>query len=159
NLPYTGPTPALWSLSKDTMKLVASSVGVDAPRFVLAESASDIERAVATLPFPLFVKPADEGDSVGIDADAHVTSAAALRRTARRLLNQYDQVLIEEFIPGREFTVLAAAPVDGRSDPVIYQPLEFVFPEGELFKTYALKVEQHRPEANRPCTDPVLAQR
>ena len=158
-LPYTGPTPALWGLSKDVMKMVASSVGVDTPRFVLAERDADIERAAAALPFPLFVKPAGEGDSLGIDADAYVTSAAALRRTARRVLSQYDRVLIEEFIPGREFTVLVAAAVDGRSGPVIYAPLEFVFPEGACFKSYALKVQQHRPEANRPCTDPALAER
>src|SRR5579871_5421982 len=73
-LPYTGATPALWDPSKELMKLVASSVGVDTPRFVLAESDADVERAAATLPFPLFVKPADGGDSLGIDADACVES-------------------------------------------------------------------------------------
>ena len=158
-LPYTGPTPGIYDPSKELMKLVASSVGVDTPRFVLAESEADIDRAAASLPFPLFVKPADAGDSLGIDADACVASAEALHRTARRVLADYDRILIEEFIPGREFTVLVAAPVDGRGDPIAYRPLEFVFPGPERFKSYALKVQQHRPEANRPCTDPDLRQR
>jgi D-alanine-D-alanine ligase len=158
-LPYTGPTPALYDPSKDLMKLVASSVGVDTPRFVLAQSEADIERAAATLPFPLFVKPADAGDSLGIDADACVDSTASLRRTARRVLAEYDRILIEEFVPGREFTVLLAAPVDGRAEPIAYRPLEFIFPAQQRFKSYAVKVQQYRPEANQPCTDPELTQR
>jgi D-alanine-D-alanine ligase len=158
-LPYTGPTPGLYDPSKELMKLVASSVGVDTPRFVLAQSDEDIERAAASLSFPLFVKPADAGDSLGIDADACVDSPAALRRTARRVLSEYDRIMIEEFIPGREFTILVAAPADGQGDSIAYRPLEFVFPGTERFKSYALKVQQHRPEANRPCTDPDLAAR
>jgi D-alanine-D-alanine ligase len=159
NLPYTGPTPALYDPPKDVMKRVAASVGVDTPRFVLAENDADVDRAAASLPFPLFVKPAGAGDSLGIDADALVSSREQLRQTARRVLAQFDRALIEEFIPGREFTVLVAAAVDGKAEPVAYTPLEFVFPEGERFKSYALKVQQHRPEANRPCTEPVLARR
>src|SRR6516164_5028451 len=69
NLAYTGPTPALYDPPKDVMKRVATSVGVDTPRFALAESETDVERAAASLPFPLFVKPAAAGDSLGIDAD------------------------------------------------------------------------------------------
>jgi hypothetical protein len=159
NLPYTGPTPILYDPPKDLMKRVAALSGLDTPRFVVVEDDADIERATQTLPFPLFVKPAAAGDSLGIDADALVSTREDLRRTARRILVEFDRVLIEEFIPGREFTVLVAGAVDGKAEPVAYTPLEFVFPKGHRFKTYALKVQEHWPAANRPCTDPALARR
>jgi D-alanine-D-alanine ligase len=64
--------------------------------------------------------------------------------------------LIEEYVLGREFTVLVAADPENRKNPITYKSLEFVFPEGEQFKTYDLKVCQHHPESNIPCSDPDL---
>ena len=65
--------------------------------------------------------------------------------------------MIEEFIPGREFTVLVAAA--GRFHPLALQPIEFLFPAGAAFKTYDLKVAQHHPECNVPVTDSALGDR
>jgi hypothetical protein len=64
--------------------------------------------------------------------------------------------LIEEYIEGREFTVLVAANPSDILSPIAYKPLEFVFPQGERFKTYDLKVTQHHPESNIPCADEQL---
>ena len=64
-------------------------------------------------------------------------------------------MLVEEYIDGREFTVLVAASQDGKSCKV-FKPVEYVFPEGKSFKTYSLKTSELHPDCNFPCTDPVL---
>jgi D-alanine-D-alanine ligase len=58
------------------------------------------------LPLPLFAKPVAEGSSKGITAKSLVTSRAALVEVCTELLGRYRQpVLVEEYLPGREFTV------------------------------------------------------
>jgi D-alanine-D-alanine ligase len=62
--------------------------------------------ADVTLPYPLFAKPIAEGTGKGIDRASCVKNSAELRAVCQTLLLKYDQpVLVEEFLPGREFTV------------------------------------------------------
>ena len=58
------------------------------------------------LPFPLFAKPVAEGTGKGITADSKIRDRDSLRRVCRELLARCRQpVLVETFLPGREFTV------------------------------------------------------
>jgi D-alanine-D-alanine ligase len=58
------------------------------------------------LPFPLIAKPLAEGTGKGINAGSKITDNTALRLVCEDLLTQYEQpVLVEQFLPGREFTV------------------------------------------------------
>jgi len=58
------------------------------------------------LAFPLFVKPVAEGTSKGITAASRVCTPEELRATCLTLIGKFGQpVLVEEFLPGREFTV------------------------------------------------------
>ena len=159
NLPFTGPTSALYDPPKDLMKLVARSSGVTVPAFASVESVEDAEASAALLPFPLFVKPAAYGDSMGIDDQSRVTSVDQLAHQAAKLLPEYSRLLVEEYIDGREFTVLVYGRPQGAGGPVALTPLEFVFPPGPHFKTYDLKVTQFHPECNVPCGEPDLAER
>jgi D-alanine-D-alanine ligase-like ATP-grasp enzyme len=156
NLPYTGPTFNLYDPGKELMKYIAYMAGVGTPAFVKAETLADIEIACQKLQFPLFVKPAASSDSLGIDYQSFVTTKEALQSKVAELIANFSQVLIEEYIPGREFTVLVAANPEDRSSPITYKSLEFVFPEGEKFKTYDLKVRQYHPSRNISCSDPEL---
>ena len=70
---------------------------------MVAESLEDL--AHVALAFPLFVKPVAEGTGKGVTAASLVRSTADLHRVCVQLLQVYDQpVLIESFLPGREFT-------------------------------------------------------
>jgi len=159
NLPYTGPTLALYDPPKDLMKRVAHAQGVTVPAYVLAETSEEVAEAARQLPFPLFVKPNTAGDSLGIDRDSYVCDAESLMRKAGTLIEAYGAALIEEYIDGREFTVLVHTDPDLTPPPLALVPLEFRFPAGEQFKTYDLKVRQFHPECNVPCDDIRLAQR
>ena len=101
-----GPSQAAAQLegSKDFAKQVMRDAGVPTADFMLIESEADI--AKVALPFPLFLKPVAEGSGKGVNARSKVETAAELRAVAQDLLQQFSQpVLVEAFLPGREFTV------------------------------------------------------
>lgn len=159
DLPYTGPNARLYDPPKELMKLVAGSAGVAFPEYLLAATEQDIAAASAQLAFPLFVKPHASGDSRGIDGDSLVRNVPELEKRASAVIEEYGKALIEEYVDGREFTVLVCADPDPARPPLALLPLEFRFPEGERFKTYDLKVRRHLPQCNVPCSDPALAER
>ena len=78
-----------------------------------------------------------------------------LEQKAVAIIEEYGPLLAEEYIAGREFTVLVAANDDGKTCTV-FRPIEYLFPEGKEFKTYALKTSELHPDCNVPCNDPEL---
>lgn len=155
-LPYTGPTAKLYDPTKDLMKAVARHAGVAVPESVLARSAEDIGRAANTLRFPLFVKRNHGGESLGIDEDSMCADAVQLARRAQAMIEEYDEAIIDEYIGGREFSVLVCGSSDPGGEPVALRPVEFVFPPGVRFKTYLLKAASYLPDSNVPVTDAAL---
>jgi D-alanine-D-alanine ligase len=152
NLPYTGPNTTLYDPPKPLMKYVAYCAGVKTPASVEINSVYQIEEVVDKLKFPMFIKPAKAGDSLGIDERSLVHNADELETKIRAVMEEYEELLVEEYIDGREFTVLVAASKDGRSCKS-YKPIEYVFPEGRTFKTYALKTSELHPNCNVPVND------
>ena len=152
NLPYTGPSVRLYDPPKELMKYVAYCEGVRTPAYVLLESLEDIQTCCSALKYPMFVKPAKAGDSLGVDASSLVHNIGELQSKASAIMEEYGPLLVEEYIAGREFTVLVAAAPDGKA-ATAYKPVEYVFPEGLEFKTYALKTSELHPDCNLPCDD------
>lgn len=155
NLPFTGPTSKLYDPTKAIMKYLAYCEGVRTPAYILAEEVEMGCKEASILHYPLFLKPAKAGDSLGIDEHSLVKDAAALKEQLTVLLQSYDEILIEEYIAGREFTVLVAANADQQTARV-FKPVEYIFPKGTPYKTYALKTSELHPNANIPCNDPEL---
>ncbi len=155
NLPFTGPTTQLYDPPKELMKYLAYCEGVKTPGYVIIHELKDVDEAVKHLHFPLFVKPAKAGDSLGVDELSLVHNKIELQQKCISILDEYGPLLVEEYIAGREFTVLAAANTDGHTS-AIFKPVEYIFPEGREFKTYALKTSELHPDCNVPCNDPAL---
>jgi len=83
---------------------VVRDLGVPTADFAVVEKPQDI--AKVNLQFPLLAKPVAEGSGKGIDAFSKITNPEELRSVCVRLLDTYRQpVLVEGFLPGREFTV------------------------------------------------------
>lgn len=154
-LPYTGPTVTLYDPPKTVMKYLAYCEGVVSPQYHEIRSIEDANNIAAIATYPLFVKPAKAGDSLGIDHGSLVMDGDALKKKVASIIEEYPVLLAEEYIDGREFTVLVAANADGRTCTT-FKPVEYIFPEGFAFKTYALKTSELHPGANVPCNDPVL---
>jgi D-alanine-D-alanine ligase len=138
------------------MKHIAYFAGVDTPSFAVAETIADVDKASADLNFPLFVKPATTGDGLGIDDRSLVMTKTDLLSKATELIADFDIVLIEEYIAGREFTVVVVANPNHICAPTVYQPIEFVPPQNQNFPVYDLKQRQRHPECYIPCNDPAL---
>lgn len=109
DIPYTGsgPLALATALDKARTKEVLSYHGIPVARFVTTGRA--VESIRALLPgsdFPFIVKPLSEGSSKGIRNSSFVTSLDAMNREIERIVTEYSQpAIIEEFLPGREFTV------------------------------------------------------
>ena len=106
SIPYTFSDPMVLALTlhKAMTKRVVRDCGVPTAGFAVVESAEDIGEV--KLSFPLFVKPVGEGTGKGIGAASRVGSAGELAAVCRELLERFQQpVLVERFLPGREFTV------------------------------------------------------
>jgi hypothetical protein len=158
-LPYTGPTARLYDPSKPLMYFVAGTRGVRHPSFVEAADGGAWITAARRIGFPLFVKPAHAGDSLGIDAGSCVAGETELLAKAAGVIREHGRASIEEYLPGREFTVLVVASDRDGCEPVALAPIEFVFGPGPAFKTYPLKVEQHNPDRNVPVAEADLDQK
>jgi D-alanine-D-alanine ligase len=105
-IPYTFSDPLVLALTlhKGQTKRVVRDAGIATADFAVVESLADIDRI--DLPFPLFAKPVAEGSGKGIGAASKVASTRSLRETCRGLLQRFRQpVLVESYLPGREFTV------------------------------------------------------
>jgi D-alanine-D-alanine ligase len=105
-IPYTfsDPLALCLTLHKAMAKRVVRDCGQPTADFRVIEREADI-RALDLEP-PLFVKPVAEGTGKGVSAASRIEDLGQLAPACRRLLAQFRQpVLVERFLPGREFTV------------------------------------------------------
>jgi D-alanine-D-alanine ligase len=105
----------------------------------------ELDKSVKGLKYPLFVKPAHIGDSIGVDEKSLVKNKEELTNKVASIIDDYGPILIEEYIAGREFTVLVAANPENEKDCVAFKPVEYKFPKGREFKTYSLKTSELHP--------------
>lgn len=103
-IPYTGSGILASALAMDKLrtKQVWHSLGLPTPRHAVLTSQADCEAAAAELGFPLIVKPAHEGSSIGM---AKVESVEALLKAWQDAARYDSQVLVEQWIAGPEYTI------------------------------------------------------
>lgn len=153
---YTGATPAFYDPTREAMKRVCRAWDIDTPGYVGVESDTDVERAADTLRFPLIVKHPNSYSSLGLTRDSRVDSAADLRRQVDLMRTAHGGALIEEFVDGRECTVLVAENPDDPRHPTTYVPVEWIFPPGETFQHFDVKWIDWWKVPGKPVEDPAL---
>jgi D-alanine-D-alanine ligase len=125
DLPYVGAGVLASSVSmdKDMMKRVATERGLPVVEYRVVSGSGDA--ACGELGFPVFVKPANLGSSVGISKARNCEELKAALELARA----YDRkVIIERGITGREFECA----VLGNEDPIAAAPCE-ILPSREFY--------------------------
>lgn len=101
---FSGPVILGISLNKYLTRLIVSAAGVPVSPGLLITSKEDITKC--RLEYPLFIKPVSEGTGKGINEKSLLKSPAELKEMAEWLLVRFSQpALVEEYLPGREFTV------------------------------------------------------
>ena len=146
-IPYTFSDPLVCAVTLDkavAKKLVAQS-GLATAAFAVVEKEEDLNGV--KLNYPLFAKPLAEGTGKGIDNNSHIEDPKQLKKICMQLLAEYHQpVLVEEYLPGREFTtailgtgndaaVLGTMEIEMRSknEPAIYSYLNKEECESRIF--------------------------
>lgn len=137
DIPYTGSDPATLSLTLDKAlaKRIVRQAGILTPEFALMTTGK--EKLPKGFRFPVIAKPIAEGSSKGVTGSSVAKDEAELRALVAQIVGRYRQpALVEEFMPGREFTVALL----GESRPRVLPPMEIVFlDETEQFPTYAFE--------------------
>lgn len=103
-IPYTGSdrSGSVFSMNKIVSKQLWQKQGLLTPKFVAVSLDSDLEDVVTKIGLPLFIKPVNEGSSIGM---SKVNSVDELEK-AIALASQYDtEVIAEHLIDGDEYTV------------------------------------------------------
>lgn len=158
-VPFTGANAAFYEPSREKMKLVCHYNGIQTPAYVIANTIEDVALAAANLRYPIIVKHPSSYGSIGLTAASRVLNEADLYARAEEMITKFGSALIEEFIEGREYSVLVAENPDDPDNPVAYTPVEFQFPPGESFKHFGVKWLDFNGMTCVPCDDPELAER
>ncbi len=121
-VPYTGsgPLASALAMDKDLSKRLFRAAGVPVPAWFMAPVEPD--DVTTALGWPVIVKPSKQGSSVGMTL---VKKAQDLGNAVKLAARYDDEVMAEQFIPGRELTVgvLGEVPL----------PVGEIVPKHELF--------------------------
>jgi len=108
-IPYTGSDPStlVLCLDKQRTKEVLSFYNIPCPAFKVFEEVPELTiKNIGPLDFPLIVKPLWEGSSKGIKNSSLTINLKECQNEIARIVQNYKQpAIVEEFIPGREFTL------------------------------------------------------
>ena len=139
-IPFTGC--GSWTLAACRRKVVANTLlahaGLPVPAWAMVHG-----KVAEDFPLPAIVKPAAEDASAGLDAGSVVTDRKALRSKVAAMTERFDEVMVQQYIPGREFNV---GFVGARALPIA--EIDFTgMPEGSWpILTYAAKWHAGTPE-------------
>ena len=142
-IPYTGSdeTTLCIAMDKALTKRLASSFGVNTPKYRVVKYGAPLPEN--ELSFPVIIKPNTEGSSKGISALSIAENAAQLVQALTEKMDAYKQdMLIEEFIGGREFTV----GILGNGEALrVFPPMEIIFKD-KAHSIYSYEVKRNYQE-------------
>ena len=144
NLPYTGATARFYNYKKEFMKMMVHVSGLLTPAHTFVYDLENVQEALNELNFPMIVKHYNGYNSIGMTQSSKVHDEAQLREQCNIMLNEFGGALVEEFIAGREFTVLVVENPQDKNKPIALLPLECVFFKDETIKHYDLKWAEYQ---------------
>ena len=140
HLPYIGSGVMASALSMDKLrtKLCWHGMGLPTPSWYVLKRLDDIDACIDALGFPVIVKPALEGSSIGM---SRAENRQELQQAWRLAVQYQCDVYAEAWVQGREYTI---AILDGQELPVIRleTPREFYDYEA---KYHAATTQYHCP--------------
>jgi D-alanine-D-alanine ligase len=157
NIPYSGcdaSTSALTFNKRFTVAVAAfNGINVARSEILIRNRFGNPEQVTAHLRFPVFVKPNNGGSSIGM---SKVNSASEeLGAAIEKAFHEDDQVLVEEFITGREFTI----GVFRNKDEIITLPLTEVKSLREFFDYEAKYTAGLNEETTPALVDEAIAEK
>jgi D-alanine-D-alanine ligase len=140
-IPFTGSdeTTLCIALDKALTKRILTSYHIKTPKYTIIRR--DAQPAGVDIPYPAIIKPNAEGSSKGINNFSIITNRNELRQLLTRNLDLYKQdMLVEEYIEGREFTV---GILGNGKDARVFPPMEILYKNRQnRFNIYSYEVKQ-----------------
>jgi D-alanine-D-alanine ligase len=154
NIPYTSCNAATSALSFNKRFTVAvaafSGISVAKSEVLIKDNFENPDEVAAKLRFPVFVKPNNGGSSIGMSKVNRPSDEFGM--AVEKAFKEDDQVLIEEFIEGREFT----AGVFKSGGNIIVLPITEVISQKDFFD-YEAKYEGASTEVTPAVIDEAVA--
>lgn len=123
---FSGAVTLGISLNKAFTKQIVRDAGINTPPFMVVYEPGDVKKC--TLTYPLFAKPIAEGTGKGVEDRSVINTPEHLTEMCKYLLNKFKQpVLVEEYLPGREFTV---GVVGNGPDAYVVGAMEVLYGDG-----------------------------
>ena len=160
-MPYCGSDERFLNITKKEMKSLALRHGINTPKYWFIHTKQDIMLAAEHLGiYPMFIKHYNGCGSKGISIKSKINKFEELFEQATEMIQLFGGALVEEYIDGREFTVLAIENHKDKDFPFVLDPVECVFHGKVNFKhfdsKYTLKAEN--TTSMQPVTDHTLRQ-
>ena len=156
-IPFTGcPSPVgALTMNKYHTTLIAAAAGVATAKSYLAFRDQPVDMAqVLQLHFPVFVKPNDQGSSIGMSKVTE-PSEKQIQTALDKAFKVSNQVLIETFIPGREFTI---GVMEDATGTVISLPMtEIILKQGREMFDFEAKYNGETAEITPAEATPEIA--
>lgn len=154
---HTGSSSAAHKLDHDktlAKQRMYQAMVQTAPFYVARQSLKEYSKP--ELPFPLFVKPTNRGGGTGIDAQSVVHNQTQLESKIESIATRYDSdALVEEYLPGREFSVAILKDLYTKTYEVM--PLELIAPaETDGVRILSCKVKSSNAEQAIAITDTAI---
>jgi D-alanine-D-alanine ligase len=139
-IPYTGSGVMASALTMDKLrtKLCWQGYGLVTPLWCLLEDEADLDNCIEKLGFPVIVKPAQEGSSIGM---SKANNRDELQLALKEAKKYHCDVYAEAWVVGKEYTV---AVLDGEALPVIRLETPNAFYDYEA-KYQATTTQYHCP--------------
>jgi D-alanine-D-alanine ligase-like ATP-grasp enzyme len=138
-LAYTGADPRFYEPSRKIQKMMAYYYGIKTPLFGFVFKEEDLSEIASQLKYPMIVKHYNGYSSIGMTKASKCHNFEELSVQCKLMINEFGGALVEEFIEGREFTALVCENAEDPLNPIVFEPIECIFPENESFKHFDLK--------------------
>lgn len=139
-IPFTGSdeTTLCIALDKALTKRILATHHIKTPKYAVIRK--DQKPTGVKIPYPAIVKPNAEGSSKGISNFSIISNSEELRRLLSKNLGLYRQdMLVEEYIHGREFTVGLLGNGEGLR---VFHPMEIIYTKPGRYNIYSFEVKK-----------------
>lgn len=153
NLPFTGTQSILFDPTREEMQAAADAHGVSFAKGYRVKSPEEAKSLVANLRYPIMVKHPQSYASTAMTKESRCDSLEEVLAQVKRICDIYGAARMEEFIVGKEYTVLVVDNPDDFSQPIAYPPAELIFPPGEEFRHTGFESNTMVPLTFKQVTD------
>ncbi|SQH77531.1 putative D-alanine--D-alanine ligase Ddl [Shewanella benthica] len=135
-----------------------SAKGIATARYFTAIPGQYKNEHELPITFPLFLKPLDAANGNGVDDSSFVTNFLEFEAKIASLDKEFNHpTLVEEYLPGREFTV---AIIQASNNQLLVSPIELVPPESKNgLRILGAKVKKDDSEELRKIDDDAIKTR